>query len=90
MKPRRLWFTHGTISLAQLCATVLFAVDCDPSRRARNPSPISVSRTARAAKIPRCSGSASIKAFIASTASTSRSFTCALDRSPRRRWFPVM
>ena len=89
MKPRRLWFTHGTISLAQLCATVLFAV-VRPKRRARNPSPIFVSRTARAAKIPRCSGSASIRAFIASTASTSRSFTCALDRSPRRRWFPVM
>jgi NitT/TauT family transport system substrate-binding protein len=36
MKPRRLWFTHGTISLAQLCATVLFAVAATQAARAQS------------------------------------------------------
>ena len=36
MKPRRLWFTHGTISLAQLCATILFAVVATRAARAQS------------------------------------------------------
>ena len=36
MKPRRLWFTHGTISLAQLCATILFAVVATQAARAQS------------------------------------------------------
>ena len=36
MKPQRLWFTTWTISLTQLCATVLFAVAATQAARAQS------------------------------------------------------